>query len=600
MIKCFAEGKTMLTKEVVAYDKEKGELDMLRATIEMIKNSVSGELEGILYFTDITGNFLAEQMTSRLYQKNFDEVFVVDTKKKTMVVDTPDRFSSGSYCDDRLHYNDYILNNLSIKTPQKEKRVLFESMNLLHILNRLEEEERYSFTIHQLDEKGEKRLKNYTFVYLSKSFGMLLGASEDVTEISRKDVLTGGYNRQGFVYCAKKYLKEGHDSTQYAVLFLDIRNFKATNELFGREMGDSILREVYKSLRESQLRPLITARIEADHFICLVRKSDLDFEEIMQLCKLKIVEKQKNLLLFLSVGIYYLDGNEKSIGEMIDCAKIAKKYIKDEYVQPWNIYDASMKSSYIDKAKLSGEIEHGIENEEFLVYYQPVVDTFTEEIVSAEALVRWKHEEKGFISPGIFIPFLEENGYITELDSYVEKKVRDFLVKRKLSGKKNIPVSINLSWMDFYDEKIIEWLIAELKKLRTMDICTRIEITETSYAAISQDRTPILHDMKESGAQLLMDDFGSGYSSFGMLQNYNFDILKIDMSFVRQIETNEKTRGILQTIIDMGHRLGMKLIAEGVETKEQAEFLKNSGCDYIQGYYYYRPMPEEEFQKLLD
>lgn len=599
LLQCYSEGRTTLTRDVAVYNQEKDELCMIKGTIEMIENSVSEDIEGILYFVDDTGVFLAEQMTRRLYQKNFEQVLVIDSRKNTVMVDTPDKFSTGNYRGVKYDYDRYVREVLAESVPEKERDILFHCMDLDRIHKKLEKEGRYSFTIHQTDAADEKRLKNYTFVDLSRNFGMLLGAVEDITEISRKDILTGGCNRQGFIYQAKQYLR-GEDKESYAILFFNVRNFKATNDLFGMEFGDGILREIYKNLEKSPLNPLITARVEADHFICLIRKENLNFETITQLCRMKITERQRFVLAFLCCGIYCVDKDGKDIGEMIDLAKVAKKYIEDEYVQPYKLYDESMKEAYIDKMKLVEEMESGIRNEEFLIYYQPVVDAVTGKIRSAEALVRWIHPEKGFISPGVFIPALEENGHITRLDQYVAKKVRDFLKERKRDDKVSVPISINLSWMDFYDEKIIGWIIEELKNLREQDIRTRIEITETSYAAINQDRNPILNEMKENGAELLMDDFGSGYSSFGMLQDYNFDILKIDMSFVRQIETSKKTRGILKAIIDMGHTLGMKLIAEGVESKEQADFLRDNGCDYIQGYYYYRPLPEEEFRKLLD
>ena len=178
--------------------------------------------------------------------------------------------------------------------------------------------------------------------------------------------------------------------------------------------------------------------------------------------------------------------------------------------------------------------------------------------------------------------------------------VNEFQKKRYQSDKITVPVSTNLSWMDFYDEKIMNWLERKCADTSIPSGLSRMEITETSYAAIEADRSATLEALREAGILLLLDDFGSGYSSFGMLQNYNFDIMKIDMSFVRQIETNTKTRSIIRFIIEMAHTMDIKIIAEGAETKEQVEFLRDNGCDYIQGYYFYKPMPEKEFVKLLD
>ena len=259
-----------------------------------------------------------------------------------------------------------------------------------------------------------------------------------------------------------------------------------------------------------------------------------------------------------------------------------------------------MKSHYINRAELTGELKNGLAQEQFKVYYQPVIDAKTEKIVSAEALIRWIHPQRGFVSPAVFIPALEESGHISELDFYVTKKVFAFEKERYNQGKKIVPVSINLSWMDFYDETMMSWIDQNVGEYQELGIKSRFEITETSFEAMKQNRNNILEALQAKGAMTLLDDFGSGYSSYGVLQDYNFDILKIDMSLVRQIETNPKSRSILKSIIEMAHELGMKLVAEGAETEEQVAFLKENDCDYIQGYYYSKPLPEDEFIEFME
>ena len=599
LLKSFEAGQTTVSIDMSMIDHENEDIHVIRASLEMVHNSVVDDVEGILQFMDITGIFLSEKMTSMLYQKNFDHVMVIDAGKRLLTCDTPEHLNTYNYHKERVDYDTYMKEVLSESVPQKEKEIFERSTALSMVCEQLKNEERYSFTIHQ-KENGEKRLKNYTYLYLNKEYQMLIGAVEDITELSGKDVVTSGYNRQGFMRQAKLALKKSGCPENYAILYFNIRNFKSVNELFGIEVGDMILREIYKLIENSDLHPVLTARVEADHFACLIEKKNLIYSEIDRLCEQKISENHKVISIYQRCGIYLIEAGDDNIAEMIDLAKVAKKYIRDEYVQPYKIYDDFMKSAYINKANLAEDLTKGLQSGEFLVYYQPVVDTNTEKIVSAEALIRWKHAKRGFISPGVFIPALEENGHISELDRYVAERVRDFLISRKQAGKRIVPISMNLSWMDFYDQSMIDWIGGELEKCKSLDIKTRLEITETSYAAISHDRNQALNTLKEHGADLLMDDFGSGYSSFGMLQNYNFDILKIDMSFVRQIEKNEKTRSIVRYIIAMAHTLGMKLVAEGVENKVQADFLREWGCDYIQGYYYFKPLPEDEFIEKLE
>lgn len=198
------------------------------------------------------------------------------------------------------------------------------------------------------------------------------------------------------------------------------------------------------------------------------------------------------------------------------------------------------------------------------------------------------------------MPKLEEDGSISKLDRYVFQKVHAYIRGRYEKGLEVVPVSMNLSWMDFYDETLIEEIIDFLEHAEFPSRLIRFEITETSYAALEENVGNVLNKIKEKGAWILLDDFGSGYSSFNMLQKFSFDILKIDMSFTREIEANSRARKLIPLIIEAAHALDARTVAEGAETKEQVEFLKEHGCDYIQGYYFYRPMKKDEFSEKLD
>ena len=416
------------------------------------------------------------------------------------------------------------------------------------------------------------------------------------------DQVTGGYNRKAFIRQVARVLKETESKEDYILLFFNIKNFKAINELLGVGGGDKLLRWFYQRIIRSKLDPVDTARIESDHFACLIEKKNLNFDYLTQFCDFSYGEEKRKLHIYSTCGVYYIQDENMSITSMIDRAKLAKEYITDEYLKPYTVFKNNMQDTYVDEMEICSEFEEGIEKQEFQVFYQPVVDAKTGKIVSAEALVRWFHEQKGFISPGQFIPALEKGGYISELDRYMIGQVAGCLTQRREGKSRIVPVSVNLSWMDFYDENMLDWIVTGLEKNNenTEEQMIRFEITETSLAAIGENHTRMLMRLRENGAKILLDDFGSGYSSFGMLQDYDFDILKIDISFVRNIGVNKKTESILRAIIDMAHQLGICLVAEGAETEEQVTFLRENGCDYIQGYYYYKPMPQAEFLQLLE
>lgn len=392
---------------------------------------------------------------------------------------------------------------------------------------------------------------------------------------------------------AENILYNASDKTEYALMFLDIKNFKATNELFGTEGGDSILRDFYQRIGTTW-RPAVTGRLDTDHFACLVLQSHINMDTLGNELKLNIQFKGRGMKLYGYCGIYYVEEGV-SVTSMIDRAKLAEESILSDHVQPFAVFDDSMRRLYVDQMELMSEYETAIANEEFKVYYQPVVEATSGNLISAEALVRWVHPQRGLVSPAAFIPALENGGHISKLDWFIADRVAKVDQRCYAEGIPDVPVSVNLSWMDFYDEEMLQRLVELLKSNAIKKGDIRLEITETSYAAPESDREKILEEFHLSGAKILLDDFGSGFSSFGMLKRYNFDILKLDMTFTRQIETSPKVCTIVNGIIQMVHHLGIKVIAEGAETEAQVKFLRENDCDYIQGYYFSKPMPEADF-----
>ena len=409
-----------------------------------------------------------------------------------------------------------------------------------------------------------------------------------------KDDLTGGYNRTGFIRMAENVLYNAKKKSDYALMFFDIKNFKATNELFGIGGGDNILRDFYQRIGKIW-NPSVSARLDTDHFVCLLPQSHINMDTLSQDLKLNVQLGGRAMKLYGYCGIYYVEDDDVSVTSMIDRAKLAEESILSDHMQPYVVFDDSMRRKYVNQMELMGEYESAIANDEFKVYYQPVVEASSGNLISAEALVRWIHPQRGMVSPADFIPALENGGHISKLDWFITNRVAELSRERHQAGEPVVPVSVNLSWMDFYDEDMMQGLVELLgsDRVRVGDI--RLEITETSYAALESDREGILDQLRKLGSPILLDDFGSGFSSFGMLKRYNFDILKLDMTFTRQIETSPKTCTIITGIIQMVHHLGIKVIAEGAETEAQVKFLRNNGCDYIQGYYFSKPLPEEDF-----
>ena len=415
-----------------------------------------------------------------------------------------------------------------------------------------------------------------------------------------RDTVTEAYSRKGFIREVEDILENTDDPTKYALLCFNIKGFKAINELYGIAGGDKLLRNIYSELENSGLRPSVTARLEADHFVCLAKKEYLDFDQLARHMEKEWKVNGSTMFVYIQCGIYFVEDRSISVSGMIDRARLARQTLGEKSTNSYAVFDSSLAEDYVDQVQVLTDFEEAIKNDEFQVYYQPVVDVKTGKLVSAEALVRWIHPIRGFVSPGTFISVLEKNGLISKLDWYVMQKVREFIGKRYEAGLPVVPVSVNLSWIDFYDFGMSDQLLNQIKNSPFPNNYIRCEVTETTFVSQENSYANYLEKFREQGVKVYLDDFGTGYSSFGMLKSYSFDILKIDMSFVRQITTSPKVCNIIRAIIDMCHQIGIHVIAEGVETEEQKNFLLLNGCEFIQGYYYSKPLPEEEFVAYID
>ena len=547
--------------------------------------------------SDKTLSYIKNTMQKKLIKIQYEEVgyIRVSTESYTSVdlldSDTPAIKTAYSvFCDEILLQH----------VVEGERENLKANMDLKHIMRELERSEIYFFTVNHIVDGGERKLKKYSFFFLDNDNDVIIMAGENITGILERDVLTGELNRRGFKREVKRIMDMSSEDDKYTMLFFDIRNFKMINELFGYQGGDDVLRSIPTVIRNSDLRPLAIARFESDHFLCICKRETFDLDTVMNILFDNVTQNNKTITVEWICGIYHIKDNHMNVEGMFDRARLAKEFVDKDKTRWYAVYDQSMKEAYVAKNTLDSELKNAIHNEEFVVFYQPIYEAKTGRLASAEALVRWSHPKKGIVSPAHFVPHLEESGKISIVDLHVERITREFLETRIKRGMPVVPVDINLSWLDFYDEQIISSIMNDLSNTVLPGSCVRIEVTESSYSTMAENNAHVLHSMKKRGLKLLVDDFGSGYSSFSTIRDYEFDIIKIDMGFVQQIGISAKTENIIKAIIDMAHSMNILVIAEGAETEEQVEFLRDSKCDYIQGYYFSKPLPQEEFDELLN
>lgn len=448
------------------------------------------------------------------------------------------------------------------------------------------------------------RIRNVIAHYQKERF-LIEKAEKDkrISEMNRYieiDSLTGLYNREAFYEKAVNVIQENPE-VQYCIVYLDINCFKVINDLFHSETGDLILKAAADYFRK-KINPQIgvSSRIEADHFVLCVPQDTLDMDRLIRELDSTIQNLgiSHNILFF--AGVYPVTDTTVPIDQMCDRASMALNKIKGNYVRRYNFYDVGMRDRMLKEQMIVRDMEFALKDNQFTIFLQPIFRPETNEIVSAEALVRWFHPDSGMISPGYFIPVFERNGFIVKLDRFVWETVCKFLRSRLDAGKKIVPVSVNVSRLNFYSLDLLIFLLNLIKKYDLEPWMLKLEVTESAYTDNPQQLINVINQFKENGFPILMDDFGSGYSSLNMLKNIQIDVLKVDMAFVREIEQSERARTILMMIIGLAKELGMGVVTEGVETQTQLDYITSMGSVDIQGYYFSKPLAVKDFVALFD
>ena len=413
------------------------------------------------------------------------------------------------------------------------------------------------------------------------------------------DRLTGLYSKQYFYQQAGEVLLRNPDQ-QYDIICSDIENFKLINDVFGVKAGDRLLRGIGNAYAERLKGIGICGRLNSDQFACLLKHRD-DYTDDMFIEASILTNGLLDIHnIVMKWGIYNVEDRSVSIEQICDRALLAARSIKGQYGKYFAIYDDTLRNQLLREQAITDSMESALSQNQFLVYLQPKYRIKDEVLVGAEALVRWNHPVWGFLSPAEFIPLFEKNGFITRLDRFVWEKACAVLHDWDERGYYPMSVSVNVSRADIYNEDLADTLVKIIEKYDLDPSRLHLEITESAYTENPKQIIDTVTTLRELGFVIEMDDFGSGYSSLNMLNDMPIDILKLDMKFIRSEMAKPKSQGILQFIINLASWMNLSVVAEGVETKAQLLRLTEIGCDYVQGYYFAKPMPCQEFEGLLD
>lgn len=392
-----------------------------------------------------------------------------------------------------------------------------------------------------------------------------------------------------------------NEQGEFCLIAFDIEHFKLYNKWYGRNAGDEFLAAIAVALKKYEdEHGGVSAYFGGDNFAMLLPYQEVLLDILEQDIRQISLEQSGTVGFLPAMGIFPIKNHKYQAIEMYDFAVEALSYVKGNFEKRSCVYDESMTSRAEEELRILSDMKEALEKHQFTFFAQPKCRLEDGRIVGAEALVRWIHPEKGVISPGVFVPVLEKNGFISGLDRYIWEQVCKQLSKWKKEGIDPVPFSINISRIDILSMNVVEYLLELVRKYDIKKRYLKIEITESAYAENANKVLETIEELRREGFTLLMDDFGSGYSSLNMLRNAIVDIIKIDMKFLDIDNDNQKKGlGILRSVINMTNELELPIIVEGVETEAQVRFLRDLGVRYGQGYYYYKPMPIEEFGDLL-
>lgn len=381
-----------------------------------------------------------------------------------------------------------------------------------------------------------------------------------------------------------------------AFIQFDIRKFKIVNDLYGEKFGDEVLDFILKQLRELCDERKFYVNLRSDVFMIVTEYGGQEeLKAFIQDLDTRI-SAFKKVKLQMSYGVYTVEDREMELRQMEDRAGMARKTAKNSILGNLVFYEEQFKDSLYNRKFIEENMQTAITERQYLMYLQPKYSIAKNEIIGAEALVRWKHPERGMIYPDQFIPIIEENGFIRKVDYYIWEEACRFIRRCRDGGLGDCPISVNVSRAHLRDNECIMMLDDMITRTGIPRKLLELEITET---VDDQQVSSKAFQLKEEGFTLLMDDFGSGYSSLNILLETPFDVIKLDKKFMENMMVSAKGRMILEQVVSMANKLGLGLLAEGVETKEQVELLQNIGCDQVQGYYYAKPMAAEDFFTLL-
>ncbi|MCR4590840.1 MAG: EAL domain-containing protein [Lachnospiraceae bacterium] len=551
-------------------------------------NELAQDNERYEHVNELTGIYVFEYNApeqSYYICSNFEDMFVLEPDMKDNAWSLLESFRVSR--EDRQRYEEFIEN---VKTEPNTHKIT------VRIINKHNIPRWFTVTVQTLNGLNNQ---------LTRVTGILQDVNSEM-EIKAElefradyDSLTKLYNAEAFYRIVSEKIHVMKD-TRFAIVAMDIEHFRIINDRFGVETGNRCLVAMGQAIQDSLSKDGVAGRYEADMFSILISyRNDQDIlDYIRKVNTLFDFEEAKLCGSILCFGIYKITNRDVAIRLMCDRARLAKKDIKGNMLTNFAIYDDRIRLMQRKVSQMESEMQTALDKDEFVMFLQPKMDLKTEKICGAEALVRWDHPTGGLRLPGEFLPYFESNGFIKKLDEYMWRTAAEYLSHLKKNDV-CVPISVNISRYHIGSTDLIKTLLNLTKKYGIDNKNLELEITETLFTEDVDKLYEVMNALKAEGFVIEMDDFGTGYSSLNMLREAPVDVIKIDRYFVDEIMSTKRGRIIIENSVTMSKQLGLTVVAEGVETKDQVDFLKSINCDVAQGYYYSKPVDMEEFERML-
>ena len=556
------------------------------------------------YREEILKQVSESEIAEHLLTEHFDGVILVDARqgKAVMMSDRLTGRLKKFFCECGGYYDACIDLFAERSISQYNRGAVRRGLYLATVLEKLRTQKVYSYDLQTASGSEEAgAYKRLCYEYLNGKQDFIVLTCEDTSDIITNEIdpLTGLYNFIGFHNHVDEWLRR-NPGKKYRIQRYNIDCFKDINGVYGYTMGNRLLRDFGHYMKRYDTENSFSAHLNADHFVRFCSEDSLSILEYYEAFQSCFTGYHLKMPITIHVGIYDLCESDCDSFTMSYKALLALQSTKGKFNKHIAYYERGMMGMEVEQLEFLNDVESAIANEEFEVWFQPQFNYKSGALIGAEALIRWRHPQKGLLAPGAFIPLLESSNQISIVDHYILEKTCRYM--REWMDKmpdKPITVSVNLSRNDIYSPDFLENLKETVREYEIPVGSLWLEITESAYTDDSELLICATKELRREGFIIEMDDFGSGYSSLNTLKDIDIDILKLDMKFLSGEQNSQKSKIIISSVISMASELKLPVIAEGVETKEQAEMLLGFGCENMQGYYFSKPIPAEKFAEML-